>query len=301
MGKCILTRTLFVAPCSSAPTFFSASYSYSRSLRLIRVNVVSSFGRAQCASLLFRLPSSAFQVPGLFFHPCFPEWVCLFDRTLHSCSWCSRAALPSWVSCSAGGLQTLQLSVQPSLIESIPGPRGFSTCFPVISSMSSLNLPSGQRKPAPGTSSCSTILVPRHGTQGCPSNYSSASQRSDPNPWVLFFFPLSSHLITGRKIISFYSLPHPSWTSYFPCVYITSNFCYPLSASEFIQCKACNRFRWIKYIIHEWLGLCLMCFPSSLTKWRVSIKWCPFLSNFLLWLGLFTLLESRVSKYLGTM
>lgn len=70
-----------MAACSSALTFSCVSRSYSKSLCLIRVDVLSSFGRAQCASLLVTLPSSAFQVPSLFFYPCFPAWVCLFDRT----------------------------------------------------------------------------------------------------------------------------------------------------------------------------------------------------------------------------
>lgn len=49
-----------------------------------------------------------------------------------------------------------------------------------------------------------------------------------------------------------------------------------LSQSEFIHFQACNGFRKRKYVIHEWLRLCLMCFLSSLRRWSVSIKFCPF-------------------------
>lgn len=110
---------------------------------------------------------------------------------------------------------------------------------------------------------------------GCPSKNSSAFQRPNSNPSFFVPFPFTQSLITGRKIVSFYSLSHSSWTLSFPRVHYLRFL--PFSLNIWIlQFRACNGFRQIKYIIQEWLGLCLMCLPSSLRRWKVSIKWCPF-------------------------
>lgn len=103
----------------------------------------------------------------------------------------------------------------------------------------------------------------------------SASQGSNPDPCFFFLFLLPNHLSQKGRL--FHSIPCfiPHELCLFH-VYITLNFCLPLSASEFIQLRVCNSFTWIKYVIHEWLGLVFMCFPSSLGSWRVSIRWCPF-------------------------
>lgn len=95
------------------------------------------------------------------------------------------------------------------------------------------------------------------------------------SPWVLFLFPLHNHLSQEGRL--FHSIPclvlHELCLF---CAYIMFDFCLPLSASEFIQFRACNGFRRMKYVIHEWLGLCLMCFLPSLRRWRASRKLCPF-------------------------
>lgn len=90
-----------------------------------------------------------------------------------------------------------------------------------------------------------------------------------------FLFPLLGHLLLEGRL--FHStpclIPHELCLFH---MYITFDFYLSLSVSEFIQFRACNAFRQIKYITQEWLGLCLMCLPSSLRRWKVSIKLCSF-------------------------
>lgn len=107
------------------------------------------------------------------------------------------------------------------------------------------------------------------------TKYSSAFQRPNPSPSFLFLFPLPNNLsLEGRLFHSTPCLiPHKLCLFH---AYITFDFCLCLSASEFTQLRACNGYRLIKYVIQEWLGLCLMCLTSSHRRWKVSIKLCPF-------------------------